>query len=328
MDVSKSLEQLTEARRLAQSGRHAAVVEYLAGQPLAELENSPTLALLYGTAQARLGKHAEGARWVDIAVDRSRQQGDRVVEARALNVRGAIALEAGRIDEAAGAFMRALAEAEDPHAVGRASNNLGIIANLRGDHGRAVGSYTMALAAFQQVDLAAGVALAQHNLAISYRDQGELEQALETADRAAEQAVAVGDVALQAQTVAGQAEIRLLAGETAIARCDLERALAKHREIGDVVGEAEDLRILANVLAAQDETGKAEAMLRNVIERADSHERPLLAATARRDLAHVLHHAGRLADAMEMTHAARTQFHELGASGEVCKLDEFLTQTR
>src|SRR2546428_12130876 len=62
------------ARQLAAAGRHAEVVEYLGAQPASELADSPSLALLYGTAHARLGRHDEGQRWLDLALPLARKR--------------------------------------------------------------------------------------------------------------------------------------------------------------------------------------------------------------------------------------------------------------
>src|SRR6266702_96617 len=120
------------AGQLAAAGHHAEVVEYLGARPASELESTPGLALLYGTAQARLGRHDEGLRWLDMAVDRARNDGERGVEGRTLNARGAMSLVRGRVDEAADYCTRALMLASldgDLSTVGRCSNNLGIISN-------------------------------------------------------------------------------------------------------------------------------------------------------------------------------------------------------
>lgn len=320
---------LRKAAEFSDAGQHAAVVDYVSGLPPNEITSSPTLALLFGIALARLGRHAEGARWVDIALKQARERGDRAIEARALNVQGAIALEAGRIDEAATYFSRALEEATrdaDHATVGRCSNNLGIIANLRGDYGRAIGSYTMAMASFQQVALHRGVSEARHNLGIAYRDQGDLATALTTAEGAVEEAEAASDRALAAQTRAGRAETRILSGEAELGHREVERALAMHRELGDTVGEAEDLRVFALALAALGDTEQAESTLRAVTERAEASERPLLAAQARRDLAHLLKRLGRVAEAKDFALTGRAQFSQLGAAAEVRKLDELIRQ--
>src|SRR2546423_6394982 len=82
---------VAKARALAAAGHHAAVVEFLGAREQSELDE-PTLALFYGIAQARLGRHAQGLQWIDRALNRARQLRDYGVERHALNARGAIAL--------------------------------------------------------------------------------------------------------------------------------------------------------------------------------------------------------------------------------------------
>ncbi len=327
MNARESLKMLNEAHKLAATGQHAGLLEFLGTQPDEELRHSPSLALLLGISHARLGHNDDARQWVGIALRQSRERGDRAAETRALNVSGAIALENGRVSEAASYFSRALAEAErggDHATVGRASNNLGIIANMRGDHGRAVGSYTMALAAFQRADLRAGVAEALHNMAITYRDQSDFGKALDTADRAVDEAQASGDLRLTALAQGGRAEIRLLAGDVVVAQREIERVLEKERELGNVVGEAQDLRVWAGCLARLGEEQRAEDVLRDVIERAEERGRPLLVAQAERDLARLTQKVGRVEEASVLARSARDRFDTLGAEAEARKLEDLL----
>jgi tetratricopeptide (TPR) repeat protein len=312
-----------KARQLAAAGHHAEVVEYLGARGQSELEESPSLALLFGTAQARLGRHDEGLRWLDLALDQARKGGEQGVEGRALNARGAIALVSGRIDEAADYCTRALMLASldaDFATTGRCSNNLGIISNLRGRHAEAIGSWELAVAAFERAGLRQGVAECYHNLAISYREQGAVERALSEADRAVAEAEAAGDDTLQAQALRGRAEICVLRGELELARRELDRVGEIRRRLPDPVGEAEDLRVAAAVLAAQGQLDAAERALRDVIGRAEEHQRPQQMAEATRDLALVLRRTGRHADAQTAARTATAIFTQLGAEGEIRSL--------
>src|SRR6266542_548023 len=214
-----------KARQLAAAGHHAEVVEYLGAREGSELEDSPSLALLYGSAQAQLGHPDAGLRWLDVALEQARKGGDRGVEGRALNARGAVALLSGRIDEAADYCTRALMIASldgDLATTGRCSNNLGIISHLRGRHAEAIGSWEIAVAAFDRAGLRHGVAECYHNLAISYREQGALDRALAEADQAVAQAEAAGDRQLWAMALRGRAEIRVARGELGLAQRELE----------------------------------------------------------------------------------------------------------
>src|SRR2546430_15354858 len=66
---------IDKARALAAAGHHAAVVEFLGGRERAELSDSPTLALLYGIAQARLGRHEQALQWLEPALGPARRLG-------------------------------------------------------------------------------------------------------------------------------------------------------------------------------------------------------------------------------------------------------------
>src|SRR5256886_12872090 len=173
------------AQQLAAAGHHAEVVAYLGGRGRSELEDPRSLALLYGTAQARLGRHDEGLQWLDLALDQARRQRDDAVERRALNARGAAAFVSGRIDEAADYFTQALMRASrdgDFAMTGRCSNNLGIISNLRGRYAEAIGSWEIAVAAFDPPGGRHGVAEGYPNLPITYRRQGMPDPRLAEAD--------------------------------------------------------------------------------------------------------------------------------------------------
>src|SRR5260370_28112289 len=194
-----------KARALAAAGHHAAVVEHL-GTRESELADTPTLALLYGIAQARLGRHDQGIQWIDRALVRARELGEHGVERHALNARGAIALVSGKLTEAADFCTQALmaASRDGDHATtGRASNNLGIISHLPGRHAAAISSWEIASAAHHRAGMQAGGAACMHNLANAYREQGALDKALATADQAVAVAEATRDEALYAMTLRG-----------------------------------------------------------------------------------------------------------------------------
>jgi len=325
------------ARQLAAAGRHAEVVEYLGARAGSELADSPSLALLYGTAHARLGRHDDGQRWLDLALDLARKRDEQAVERNALNARGAIALVSGRIDEAADYFTQALLAASrdgDAATTGRCSNNLGIISNLRGRHAEAIGSWELAAAAFDRAGLRRGVAECHHNLAIAYREQGALDQALAAADRAVGQAEVEGDRSLWALALRGRAEIRVARRELALARGELDRVRELRGGLRDTVGEAEDLRVAASLLVAEGQPGAAERALREVIARAEPHGRPQLLAEATRDLALLLRGSGRTSEAQAAARRAKAVFTRLGAEDEIRNLasqgwdDDFAAELR
>src|SRR5213592_2338967 len=234
---------IAKARALAAAGHHAAVFEFLGARDQSELAE-PTLALLYGIAQARLGRHEQGLQWIDQALAAARQRSEHGVERHALNARGAIALFSGDLTEAADFCTQALMAASrdgDHTTTGRASNNLGIISHLRGRHAEAISSWEIGAAAFHRAGMQSGVADCQHNLANAYREQGALDKALSIADQAIGAAEAAKDEGLYALTLRGRAEIRVARSEPELARRDLDRIRVIRSEMPDPVAEAEDL---------------------------------------------------------------------------------------
>src|SRR5206468_6330874 len=90
MDTSSLV--LDQARQLTAAGQHAEVVNYLAARQGSELVESASLALLYGTAQARAGRHAEGLRGLVPGLGQAPKGGGGGVGGPAGNARGAMAL--------------------------------------------------------------------------------------------------------------------------------------------------------------------------------------------------------------------------------------------
>src|SRR2546430_15477268 len=111
----------------------------------------------------------------------------------------------------------------DSATVGRCSNNLGIVSNLRGRHAEAIGSWEIARAAFERAGWRQGVGECHHNLGITYREQGELDRALAEANRAVAAAEASGDHTLWALTLRGRAEIRGAPGEGQLGARELDQ---------------------------------------------------------------------------------------------------------
>jgi tetratricopeptide (TPR) repeat protein len=326
-ELRGSLAPIHVAQQYADAGRYAELLTYLEQRSRDELEESALLTLLLGIAHSRLGRLEVGQQWAMVAQLRARSLKDRMMEVRALNVCGAIALERGGIDEATYFFTRAQEEATDDNdmaTVGRCANNLGIIANLQGDYRRAVIAYTRAIAAYEQAHFGRGVAEARHNLGIVCRAQGRLDRALEIAQLAIEEAGALGDQQLSAQALSGLAEIHVSRCEGDLAMSAIERAIATHRELKDPVREAEDLRIKAGAVALAGRREEAETILRDVVARATEHGRPLLLAMAERDLAHVLIQAGDATEGKAAAQRARASFQRLSARAEIDKLDNLL----
>ncbi len=117
-------------------------------------------------------------------------------------------------------------------------------------------------------------------------------------DPALDRALAEADKALaRTEALRARVEIHALRGELDLAHHDLD-ALGELRGFApNAIHDAEDLRVVAMVRAAEGDLVSAERALRDVIQRAEVHRQPQLQAQATRDLATVLRRAGQNAEA-------------------------------
>ena len=236
-------------------------------------------------------------------------------------------MERGDVDAAEPHFAAALELArtlEDHAAQARCLNNLGIIANLRGDSRAALASYKLALTAYQQAGLVRGMAETQHNIGISWRVLGDYTQALAAAEEAvrlAEQQVR--DEALTALAIAGRAELHLLQGDAELAGAELALAAAAYERLQHPVGLAEVWRLQAGVARARGDLAGAAGVLARAAELARGQGSAHTLAEIERDLGLALEASGDRAGARAARERAVALYRRLGATkaaGEIAAL--------
>ena len=234
-------------RGLLALGRYQEILDrYVAEAPAPP--SDPGVALAVATAATRLGRLADGAALADRALTTFRARADDDGRMRCLNLLGAIAWERGDLAGAETAWRGALDLARidaDILIAARASNNLASTLHLDGRVPEAQSLYREALLAYQRLADRRGAAETMHNLALTYRQEGDLDGALEAGAEAVRHAELVGDGLLLALMLTGHAETRIGMGELALAEPELERADALARTANDPLGVAEVARVMA-----------------------------------------------------------------------------------
>jgi tetratricopeptide (TPR) repeat protein len=314
---------LTTLRGLLASGRYVDVANRLAALP-PEVTGRAPFALLAAEAAGRLGRLAEAEGAAATALTAARAGAERTTEARAWNIRGAVALERGDTAAAAEYFAQALAAARAAGHAGiaaRALNNLGIVADLRGDYSGALANYELALAAYQQAGETPGIVETHHNIAITRRHLGDLAGALGAADQALRLAADMRNDNLMAQLLLGRAETHLAQGDAGLAAAEIARARAQYERLDHPVGLAEALRLEAAVAAASGAVTRAAEILARAAGLAEHRGSAHTLAEITRDLASVL---DRLSDAAG-ARAARTRaaelYRRLGATDRAAQVE-------
>lgn len=97
----------------------------------------------------------------------------------------------------------------------------------------------------------------------------------------------VSEGRLEALVLRERAEIHIARGELDLARQDLDAVRELRGFVPNSIDDAEDLRVVALLRAAEGDIAAAERALREVILRAEKHRRPELQAEATRDLANL-----------------------------------------
>jgi eukaryotic-like serine/threonine-protein kinase len=278
---------------LAEAFRHRAVLAHQAGD----------------TARAR------GALQQSYAV--ATVMGDRRLTAETLNTLGGIELETRNLAAAETALLEAeaLASAE-PEILARVEQNLGIVANIRGQHDAAEAHYRKSLAAYERLPDRHGSAIAHHNLGMLASDREAYAEAVVHFDACEVLAEASRDAHLVALCLLNRAEVLLAVGRTEHARRDAASAERGFEALGAHFNAADVHRTLALCDRADGLLGQAEARLLQARELAKMTGARLTAAETARDLGRIYAKTGRMKEAHGALREAAQAFEGLGATAD------------
>jgi tetratricopeptide (TPR) repeat protein len=311
-DLSPHDAKLAAAQAAAARGEWGVVRSRLSGVD----GDDPAATLLVAEAELRTGSLAAAHARLGPLVAALAPQGNTARYRRAVNMLGAAAFELGRLAEAGTHFTTALALGNaggDPLTIGRATNNLGMMAHLQGKYEEALARYQLAVPAYQRLGFVAGLSETHHNMALALRELGQLELADKQQLRAIEFAREAGDSRLLAMTQVGRAELALRRGEPAVAQAGARLGAAEYAAIADAVGEADALRLLGSASTALGETAAAGVTLVRAAELARTQGSLLIGAEAHEALARLYAALGQWAEAAEAVTEAQRLYQELGA---------------
>ncbi len=255
------------------------------------------------------------------------RQGDPATYRRGVNMVGAAQFELGVLADAELSFEQALALADaagDLLGIARATNNLGMIANVRRHHAEAVSRYRLAIPAYQRVGSLSGLAETCHNLAITQRDLGDLEQADRYERRAIEYGREAGDERLLAMAQVGRADLALRRGEPEVAEAGARAGARQYAALPDALGEADALRVMGVALTARSLFAEAHKALDRAVALADRHASALLTAEAYEARARLWRLEGNRSASEEDAEVAMERLDALGATQERARLASWL----
>lgn len=315
---------MIEARQCAAAGAWREVAALLSPHVTAE-GGLTEEAILYCEAILYLGEERRGLDVLRAITPDAPPSGDRGLFRRAVNMMGVASFAVGELEEANAALHTALdlaSEDDDQLVMAQATNNLGAIANLQGRHEDALWHYRLAIPSLQRCGQRQRLANVYHNLGITFRDTGELEEADEHERRAIEYAAESEVPRLAAMGRIGRAEIALLRGDAPLAETTARLAVEQLQSLGDPLNEADAHRVTGAACAAQQRDDDALASFNRALQIARKHGYALTEAETLRDRVDVRVHMGDPVAALEDAWASIAIFEKLGAMTEVEALRE------
>lgn len=326
---SESAEQLLQegrhqdlaCRRAEAMACYAAAIDLTAGggQPRVRAEALRRLGVLH-----HLRAEPEIARDLcKTSCDVALQAGADDLAADACNALAGFALERGDLTEAQDRYQAALSIAgENVPLLAKIEQNLGIVANIRGDWAEALQHYTRSLAAYEASSDERGCAFAHHNLGMIHADRKQWPEADRHYQTSQALAEAAGDRHLGGIATMNRAEVWLALGDHEAARAGAERALQIFTEVEARRHKAGAHRLLGMVFRKRGEIALAESHLRSALEIAASTCAPLIEADAAKELAALYKNAGRRDDAIGLLSLARELYERLRARPDLGEVEE------
>lgn len=247
--------------------------------------------------------------------------GDETLVGEALNVLANFALERGAMEEARDRYLQALAFGGDnPMLRGRIEQNLGVIANIHGDHAEALLHYRRSLAVFESAGEEKECALAYNNLGMISFDRELWDDADRYYRRGLETSRAVGDMHLEGLCLLNHAEVHIARQRFEDARINAEAALAIFDRLNSQIDKSDVYKVLGMVYRDTGRQALAEARLQAAIEQAVTTGSVLSEAEASRELAILYQTMGRNQEALRLLSASHRLFLRLNARVDLVDL--------
>jgi tetratricopeptide (TPR) repeat protein len=246
------------------------------------------------------------------------QVADARLKAQALNVLGAMNLDQGDLGQAYAQLFQAWTLSEDyPEVRGRTEQNLGVVANIRGNWPGAIAHYLRSAKAFEAAADGRGCAIAYHNLGMISADRQLWSQADRYYRQALTLATKAGDCYLRALCLLNYAEVHLVRQQFDRMQDSVNTALAYFEEQDLGRERAAAYKLLGMGHRENGQFDLAESMLELSIEFAIEAEAPLAEAEARRELARLNQDYGLKSRALELFTEAQGLFHQVEARLEL-----------
>src|SRR3954462_3149984 len=250
--------------------------------------------------------------------------GDQASEGHAINLQAIVHWKQGELDEAEALYSRARESAlvaGEQWLAAMTAQNLGVIANIRGDLDRALRFYITALSEYRILGSASEMCGVLNNMGKLHTDLEQWDAATRSFDEAAQIATILGDVGAQILLEVNRAEMHIARADFVAARDVCINALRLSEVTGDahVLGEVH--MHLGTVSRELGEYVRAEQHFESADVLGHERKEPLLRAEIARERGELYRRQGRNREALQQLNRAHRMFTELKAKREIADLN-------
>jgi putative nucleotidyltransferase with HDIG domain len=316
---------LDEAHRAERAGqrelarrRYESVLYLLRSE--SEAEEASMILRRIGRLYLDDGDVEAGLDCVTAALAVAELRGDSAAVANAMNIIAISHWQRGQLDEAETLYRQAGRMAEiagDARLVAMVEQNLGVIANMRGDVPRALRHYRTSLGGYRSLGLDHYVANLLNDIGMAYADLGRWEDAEGTYREALTLCEACGDASTAVMIEVNRAAMRVARGDYVDAQVVCERVLQEARPLNDLRVLSEVYKLCGVIARELGRTDEAEEYLRVAFESAVRREDLLLAAESAREQAELYSTLRRNREALQALNASHRLFAKLRVQRDI-----------
>jgi diguanylate cyclase (GGDEF)-like protein/putative nucleotidyltransferase with HDIG domain len=293
-----------------------------------ELPTATTILRWIAGSHFSEANHAAAEDCVTAAIATAEAWGDDVAVGYAINMLGMFRWQQGELDEAVHLYNDARERAlrtGDAKLAAITAQNLGVIANIRGDFTRALQFYQASLVDYRSMGLQRDVCVALNNLGMVYTDTEQWQEAELSYREAIEIVRDLRDVALRVQIEVNVVEMWVARGDIPRARAAADAAMELASQIGDAQVPGDAYRLMGVIEREGGDLVRAEAMLQRAAEIASSRQDMLLLAETSREQAEVHRRQGRNRETLQALNRAHQLFTQLRARRDLADVDRQTT---
>lgn len=250
--------------------------------------------------------------------------GDLASIGHATNLKAIVRWQQGMTDEAEQLYLAAretALRAGEAKLAAMTSQNLGVLANIRGDFDLARRHYEASLADYRVLGLPHDVCVALNNLGLLHTHQHHWSEAAAAYNEALQIADILGDVSTRIMVQANVAEHWVAQGALDKARALCDEASEASRNANDDRTRAQLEKLYGIIAREQGDLATAESHLTTAEQLARARHDLLLVAESARERAELHLRQGRNRETLHCLNTAHRLFSQLSAHRDVAELD-------